>query len=90
MRIEFNVYDDDTLYFMYVTDLVRIETDGQEGLLIEDRQGEVHTISDPMKYLTIEQHEDEYFQTSLVEPYLHTIIEAVEVLFQNLTSSNFQ
>jgi len=90
MRIEFNVYDDDTLYFMYVTDLVHIETDGQEGLLIEDRQGEVHTISDPMKYLTIEQHEDEYFQTSLVEPYLHTIIESVEVLFQNLTSSNFQ
>jgi len=85
MRIEFNVYDDDTLYFMYVTDQVRIEI-AQQGLLIEDRQGEVHTISDPMKYLTIEQHEDEYFQASLVEPHLDTIIEAVKVLSNKLTN----
>ena len=83
LNIQFESYDDG-YYFLCVTDQIRIETDGQQGLVIEDRQGEVHTIPDPMKYLTIEQHEDEYFQASLVEPYLTTIIEAVKTLYRHL------
>lgn len=90
MQIEFNLYDDDTFYFLYVTNELRIETDGQVGLLIEDRNGEVHTISDPMKYLTIEDHQDEYFNESLVNPHIDTLIEAVKVLNQNLLNSNLQ
>lgn len=80
MRIEFNIYDNDTFYFLYVTNEVRIETDGQEGLLIEDRNGEVHTISDLMKYLTIENEPDMYFNESLLKLYIDTLIEAVELL----------
>lgn len=86
MRIEFNVYEDDTFYFLYITDQIRIETDGQQELLIEDHQGEVHTISDPMKYLTIEQHEDEYFQASLVEPHLDTLVKAMKTLYSSLNN----
>lgn len=82
MRIEFNLYDDDTFYFLYVTNEVRIETDGQEGLLIEDRNGEVHTISDPVKYLTIEIEPDVYSNESLVNPHIDTLIEAVKVLIE--------
>ncbi|MEL7695766.1 MULTISPECIES: hypothetical protein [Pantoea] len=67
-------------YFLYVTNEVRIETDGQEELLIEDRNGEVRTISDPVKYLTIEQHEDEYFNESLLKLYIDTLIDVVELL----------
>lgn len=48
MKIEFNIYDDDTFYFLYVTDEIRIETNGQEGLQIEDRQGNVQNIPNPM------------------------------------------
>ena len=61
MKTEFNIYDDDTYYFLYVTDEVRIETDGIDGLLIEDRNYNLRSISDLMKYLTIENEPDEYF-----------------------------
>ncbi|MDY0992782.1 hypothetical protein SOM38_01410 [Pantoea agglomerans] len=90
MRIEFNLYDDDTFYFLYVTNEVRIETDGQEGLLIEDRNGEVQTICDPVKYLTIEQHEDKYFNESLANTHLDTLIDAVKALNHSFKRINLQ
>ena len=41
IRKEFNQYDDGTIYFLYVTDTLRIETDGKDSLQVENRQGEV-------------------------------------------------
>lgn len=83
IKTEFNK-DEDSFYFLYVTDEVRIETDGVAGLTIEDRSYNKHSITDPIRYLTIEDHQDEYFQTSLVEPHLTTIIEAVKELYRLL------
>ncbi|MEZ0581362.1 hypothetical protein ACA373_00015 [Erwinia sp. STN24] len=80
MKTEFNIYDDDTYYFLYVTDEVRIETDGIDGLMIEDRNCNLRKISDPMKYLTIKNEPDEYFNESLINPHIDTLIEAVKVL----------
>jgi hypothetical protein len=36
MIIEFNTYDDDTFYYHYITDSVRISTDGYKGLILKD------------------------------------------------------
>jgi len=46
MRIEFNTYDNDTFYFLYVTDEWRIETDGIDSLQIEDMKGNIYTLDD--------------------------------------------
>jgi hypothetical protein len=35
IRMELNTYDDGTYYFLYVTEDVRIETNGFDGLQIE-------------------------------------------------------
>lgn len=35
IRMEFNTYDDGTYYFLYVTEKVRIETNGADGLQME-------------------------------------------------------
>lgn len=86
IRKEFNEYDDDTFYFLYVTDEVRIETNGMEGLKIEDRNHNVTNIEDFTKYVNLEK--DEYFQESLVNKYIDTIIEAVHVLYGHLEGEN--
>lgn len=35
IRIEFQTYKDDSFYFLYVTDKLRIETDGSDSLVLE-------------------------------------------------------
>lgn len=87
IRTEFSVYEDG-FYFLYVTEEVRIETDGIDGLLIEDRQGNLLSIAKPMKYLTMEYEPDEYFNESLINPHIDTLIEAVKVLFKNLNNGH--
>ncbi len=37
LRTEFKTYDDDSFYFLYVTDKIRVETDGDSGLILELR-----------------------------------------------------
>ena len=86
IRKEFNQYDDDTFYFLYVTDEIRIETNGIKGLEIEDRNHNVTNIEDFTKYVNLEK--DEYFQESLVNIYIDTIIEAVRVLYGHLEGEN--
>jgi len=86
LRKEFNEYDGDTFYFLYVTDEIRIETNGMEGLKIEDRNHSVTNIEDFTKYVNLEK--DEYFQESLVHKYIDTIIEAVNVLYDHLEGDN--
>ncbi|USL56774.1 hypothetical protein IAQ00_13735 [Pantoea ananatis] len=86
IRKEFNQYDDFTLYFLYVTDEVRIETNGMEGLQIEDRNHNVTNIEDFTNYVNLEK--DEYFNESLVHKYIDTIIEAVNVLYDHLEGNN--
>lgn len=53
IRLEFNTYDDGTYYFIYVTEEVRIETNGTNGLQIETRDSRVRDLGDPFQYLTI-------------------------------------
>lgn len=47
IRIEFNTYDDGTYYFLYVTEEVRIETNGSDGLQMETRDSRVRDLGDP-------------------------------------------
>lgn len=80
-RIEYQTYDDGTYYYLYVTDSIRIETDGVNGvngLTLEQRDGTVRKIADPEKYLILEK--DEYFNELLINEHLDTVIEAVRVL----------
>ncbi|WP_421670328.1 hypothetical protein [Rahnella sp. EDr1-12] len=79
LRIEYQTYDDGTYYYLYVTNSIRIETDGVNGFTLELRDGTVRKIADPEKYLTLE--DDEYFNESLINEHLDTVIEAVKVLF---------
>jgi hypothetical protein len=80
IRIEFNTYDDGTYYFLYVTEEVRIETNGSDGLQMETRDSRVRELGDPFQYLTIKQRKDEYFNESLHNQHIETLIEAVEKL----------
>lgn len=84
IRIEFNTYDDGTYYFLYITKEVRIETNGIDGLQIQTRDSKVRDLGDPFQYLTIKERKDEYFNESLINPYLDTVIKAVEILYVNL------
>ena len=78
--MEFNTYDDGTYYFLYVTEEVRIETNGADGLQMETVDSRVRDLGDPFQYLTIKQRKDEYFNESLRNQYLETVIDAVEKL----------
>lgn len=80
IRMEFNTYDDGTYYFLYVTEEVRIETNGADGLQMETVDSRVRDLGDPFQYLTIKQRKDEYFNESLRNQYLETVIDAVEKL----------
>lgn len=80
IRIEFNTYDDGTYYFLYVTEEVRIETNGSDGLQMETRDTRVRDLGDPFQYLTIKERKDEYFNESLRNQYIDTVIEAIKTL----------
>lgn len=82
IRTEFNVYDDGAFYFLYVTDEVRIETDGVAGLVMETGEYIIRSLGSPFKYLTIKQNKDEYFNESLLNPYIDTVIKAAEMLYR--------
>ncbi|MCC2914082.1 MULTISPECIES: hypothetical protein [Enterobacter cloacae complex] len=82
--MEFNTYDDGTYYFLYVTEEVRIETDGADGLQMETRDSKVRDLGDPFQYLTIKERKDEYFNESLINPFVDDVIKAVQVLCVNL------
>lgn len=84
IRIEFNTYDDGTYYYLYVTEEVRIETNGSDGLQMETRDSRVRDLGDPFQYLTIKQRKDEYFNESLINSFVDDVIKAVQVLFVNL------
>lgn len=76
LRIEYQTYDDGTYYYLYVTDSIRIETDGVNGLTLEQRDGTVRKIADPEKYLTLEKYE--YFNELLINEHLDSTIDAVK------------
>ncbi len=65
IRMEFNNYDDGTYYFLYVTEEVRIETNGIDGLQMETRDSRVWDLGEPFQYLTINERKEEYFNQSL-------------------------
>ncbi|SAE04534.1 hypothetical protein DJ481_18110 [Enterobacter hormaechei] len=80
IRMEFKTYDDGSYYFLYITEEVRIETNGADGLHMENSGSRVRDLGEPFQYLTIRERKDEYFNESLINPYLDTMIKAVEVL----------
>lgn len=82
--MEFNTYDDESYYFLYVTEKVRIETNGADGLQMETFDSRVRDLGDPFQYLTIRERKDEYFNESLINPFADDVIKAVQVLCVNL------
>ncbi|BBV86334.1 hypothetical protein A9K82_11155 [Enterobacter kobei] len=90
IRMEFNTYDDGSYYFLYVTEEVRIETNGSDGLQMETRDSRVRDLGDPFQYLTIKERKDEYFNEAIVNPYIEVLIIAVKVLHRllNVVDSN--
>lgn len=84
IRMEFNTYDDESYYFLYVTEEVRIETNGADGLQMEIFDSRVRDLGDPFQYLTIRERKDEYFNESLINPFVDDVIKAVQVLCVNL------
>ncbi|HAS1685614.1 TPA: hypothetical protein I4F33_26325 [Enterobacter cloacae] len=85
IRMEFNTYDDGTYYFLYVTEEVRIETNGIDGLQMETRDYKVRDLGDPFQYLTLRERKDEYFNEAIINPYIEVVIKAVEILVSLLT-----
>lgn len=85
IRMEFNTYQDDIYYFLYVTEEVRIETNGVSGIQLQTRDSRVRDLGDPFQYLTLRERKDEYFNESLINPYVDEVIKAVEVLVSLLT-----
>lgn len=84
IRMEFNTYDDGSYYFLYVTEEVRIETNGSDGLQMETRDSRVRDLGDPFQYLTIKQRKDEYFNESLINPYIDIVIKAAEIIYYSI------
>lgn len=79
VRTEFTHYEDDTIYFLYVTNTIRIETDGNSNLEIQ-RRSSFHTEPlDTNRYLTIEDDEAAMFQEQLINPDLKDMIKAVKL-----------
>lgn len=76
--IEFRESNDGTYYYHYITDDVRICTDGIE-LTMETRDFKVRNLGEPFQYLTIHERKDEYFNESLINPYIDTAIASVEL-----------
>ncbi len=79
VRTEFTHYEDDTIYFLYVTNNIRIETDVNSNLEIQ-RRSSFHTEPlDTNRYLTIEDDEAAMFQEELINPDLEDMIKAVKI-----------
>lgn len=85
IRMEFNTYDDGTYYFLYITKEVRIETNGADGLQMENSGSRVRELGEPFQYLTIKERKDEYFNEALINPNIEVVIKAVEVLVSILS-----
>lgn len=85
IRMEFNTYDDGTYYFLYITKEVRIETNGADGLQMENSGSRVRDLGEPFQYLTIKERKDEYFNEALINPNIEVVIKAVEVLVSILS-----
>ncbi|MCG5130396.1 hypothetical protein L2X78_22840 [Enterobacter mori] len=85
--MEFNTYDDGTYYFLYVTEEVRIETNGADGLQMVTFDSRVRDLGEPFQYLTIRDRErkDDYFNEAIINPYIEVVIKAVEILVSLLT-----
>lgn len=81
IRVEFNEYEDGSYYYLYITDTVRIEKNGMFAMKMETRDSSVRDLGDPFKYLTIRDRKDEYFNESLINPHLETVIKAVQILY---------
>ncbi|KTI60225.1 hypothetical protein ASV00_24020 [Enterobacter cloacae subsp. cloacae] len=78
-RTEFTHYEDDTIYFLYVTNSIRIETDGNSNLEIQ-RRSSFHTEPlDTNRYITIKDDEAALFQEELINPDLEDMIKAVKL-----------
>lgn len=88
IRLEFNTYDDGTYYFLYVTEEVRIETNGTDGFQIETRDLRIRDLGDLFQYLTIRERKDEYFNESLTNPYIELVIQAASLLNYGLKIIN--
>lgn len=86
--MEFNTYDDGTYYFHYVTEEVRIEHNGSDGLQMETHDSRVRDLGDPFQYLTIKERKDEYFNESLTNPYIELLIQAASLLNYGLKIIN--
>lgn len=85
IRMEFNTYDDGTYYFLYITKEVRIETNGADGLQMENSGSRVRELGEPFQYLTIKERKDEYFNEALINPNIEVVFKAVEVLVSILS-----
>ncbi|HIB6169590.1 Uncharacterised protein [Klebsiella pneumoniae] len=89
IRMEFNTYDDGSYYFLYVTEEVRIETNGSDGLQMETRDSRVRDLGEPFQYLTIRERKDEYFNEAIINPHVEVLIIAVKVLHRLLKDTDF-
>ena len=58
IRMEFNTYQDDMYYFLYITEEVRIETNGVSGIQLQTRDSRVRNLGDPFQYLTLRERKD--------------------------------
>lgn len=84
LRTEFQIYEDDSFYFLYVTDKIRIETDDCNGLVIELHGTYKQEPIDMNYYLNLPDDEAAYVQQSLVNSELDTIIKGMKILYVNL------
>jgi hypothetical protein len=82
MIIEFNTYDDDTFYYHYITDDVRICTDGYKGVVLERRDFTTQELTD--LHLDDNPSEETYFQLSTINEYVDETIKALYILNQLL------
>jgi hypothetical protein len=51
---------------------------------METRDSRVRELGDPFQYLTIKQRKDEYFNESLINPYIDMVIKAAEIIFYTI------
>ncbi|CZY29450.1 hypothetical protein AABV78_003112 [Enterobacter hormaechei] len=86
IRMEFSTYDDGTYYFLYVTEEVRIETNGIDGLQMETRDWRVWDLGEPFQYLTISERKDVYFNETIIKPNAEELTGAVKTLHRLLNS----
>lgn len=84
LRTEFQTYEDDSFYFLYVTDKIRVETDGDSGLVLELHGTYKKETIDMYCYLELQNDEPAYFQQLTVNPELETTIRAVKTLYSHL------